>query len=249
MAPNSPALRSRRRASAPLFLACLLVALFAQTRRPLAVMAAVGIAATLTYALRTPASAQDCLPTAPAGVDIAVADTSVLAFFCRGVGEVFLATDTLIRSVSVWRPPMPALDGRARELFITEVFSDPAETPDVGRLLLDAGPLIVQSGDGIHPVEYRWLFDPPFALPHAGKFFFAVQAGLYSSWLVPAARTDPYPGGRAWETTANFDCSRPAGAYADAPPYVDLAFEVEFCKTGVTPLGRRTWGSLKITYR
>src|SRR2546422_7248243 len=64
---------------------------------------------------------------------------------CRGFGQVFLAPDTLIRSITVWRPPTPALDPFKRRLFITEV--DTTGRPLEQTRLLDGPELIVQEGD------------------------------------------------------------------------------------------------------
>jgi hypothetical protein len=198
-----------------------------------------------------PASCDVCNFPVSVAVDPARADTTVLAYLCRGYGQVFLASDTLIQSISIWRPAQPPLDGRPRHLFITETITDPRDQrlyPDVQRVLLDAGLLVNVVGDGIHPVEYRWVFDPPFALPHRGKFFFAVLASENSAWLIPAVTTDPYPEGEAWELSPAIDCS-PGPPFGDTPPHLDLVFEVRFCATGATPTPRKSWGGLKVIYR
>ncbi len=108
------------------------------------------------------------------GVDPAVADTTVEAFFCRGFGQTFVAADTLVQSISIWRPALPALDGQPRYLFITE--TDSLGKPDIRRVLLAGLSLVRLVGDGTHPVEYAFLFEPPFALPRRGEFFFDIQA-------------------------------------------------------------------------
>lgn len=201
----------------------------------------------------SPASSDVCNFPVSVAVDTAQADTSVTAFLCRGYGQVFLATDTLIQSISIWRSAQPPLiDAAPRHLFITgtgTVPGDPRVYPDVEPVLLDAGPLVVLAGDGIHPIEYRWVFDPLFALPHRGHFFFDILASEHSSWGIPAVTTDPYPDGEAWETGPNF-CEGPGPPRGFAsPPYVDLVFEVRFCATGATPALPTSWGRLKVIYR
>ena len=206
--------------------------------------------AALAAASAHPASGDVCNFPVRVAVDTTQTDTTVLAWGCRGYGQVFLATDTLIQSISIWRPAQPALDGRPRYLFITETFVNPADSrvyPDVERLLLDAGSLVNLVGDGIHPVEYRWVFDPPFALPYRGRFFFDILASFFSSWLIPAATADPYPDGEAWETGPVVDCS--PGWPRASPPQADLVFEVRFCATGATPALPKSWGRLKVMYR
>ena len=198
-----------------------------------------------------PASSDVCNFPVSVGVDTAPADTSVTAFLCRGFGQTFLATDTLIQAIRIWRPAQPPVDGLPRHLFITETFTvpgDPRVYPDVERVLLDGGQLFNQVGDGIHPVEYRWVFDPPFALPHRGMFFFDIMASEHSAWLIPAVTTDPYLDGEAWETSVA-DCSRPGPPFADTPPNLDLVFDIQFCATGATTGLPTSWGRLKTLYR
>ena len=186
------------------------------------------------------------------GVDLEQADTTTMAFSCRGIGQVFLAADTLIESISIWRGPWPPhLDAAPRRLFITETFSYNGQIiPDANRLLLDEVLNTRTEGDGIHPVEYRWVFDPPFALPHRGHFYFDVLATYYSGWLVPAATTNPYPDGQAWGTGPLLDCLTPGEAddYR-SPPHVDLIFAVRFCSTGATAARPKSWGRTRLIYR
>jgi hypothetical protein len=198
-----------------------------------------------------PASSAVCDFRVKVAVDATRADTSVVAYFCRGYGQVFLAADTLIQSISIWRPAERALDGAPRHLFITETGTDPGYPlvyPDVRRVLLDAGLVVNSVGDGIHPVEYRWVFNPPFALPHRGKFFLAVLASEGSVWLLSAVTTDPYPDGEAWELSPDILCA-PGPPFGDTPPHLDLVFEVQFCATGATLARPGSWGRLKVIYR
>ena len=156
---------------------------------------------------------------------------------------MFVAGDTLIHSISVWRRAQPAYDDRPRQLFITEVFDDSyGGTPDVNRVLLTGPVLVIPDGDGVHPVEYRWVFDPPFALPHQGKFFFDIMADPFTVCPVAADSTNPYPDGITWYTGPVWDCSQPGQPFGPEYPTWDLAFEVQFCTAGavgVPPPGAR----------
>jgi hypothetical protein len=153
-------------------------------------------------------------------------DTLVVAYYCRGFGQVFLANDTLIHSISVWRPARPESDAYARRLFITE--ADSLGRPITLNVLL-AGPSIVNKvGDGVHPVEYRFVFDPPFALPRPGKYFFDILADEFSAFYILATAKNSYPDGQAFLTGPTADCSRPATPH-DRGPLLDLVFTVEFC--------------------
>jgi hypothetical protein len=197
------------------------------------------------------ASSEVCDVPAAIGIDPARADTDVFVYLCRGYGQVFLAADTLIQSISIWRPGGYTVDGRPRLLFITETVVNPRDSrviPDVHRVLLNAGLVVNLLGDGIHPAEYRWVFDPPFALPHRGKFFFDILASEGSSWLIPAVTSNPYPDGQAFWTGPALYCT-PGFPDVNSPPNVDLAFEVRFCTNPVTPTRQEPWGRLKVLYR
>jgi hypothetical protein len=186
-------------------------------------------------------AATTCYPLA-AGVQPTAADTVVYPFYCRGWGQVFVAEDTLIHSISVWRRAQPSYDAWPRQLFITETFDDSLAAPDVNRLLLIGSVLVIPNGDGVHPVEYRWTFDPPFALPHRGKFFFDIMADNWSAFPVVADTSNPYPDGMAWKTSPVFDCSQPGSPFDPDNPSRDLAFQVQFCgagPVGVPPSGAR----------
>ena len=219
------------------------------TRRILAVLALpvvwwVGCAA----AMVAPAvvHAQGGCDTVAIGVPIAAADTFEVAYFCRGIGEVFVAKDTLIKSISIWRPSVDTADAQPRILFITE--TDSTGVPDVQRLLLTGKSLQMPPGDGVHPVEYRFLFDPPFALPHKGKFFFDILATEFSSYPVPAIKGDPYPDGVVWQTGPVFYCDVPGYLFVGNPDD-DLAFEVQFCSSTSVGTRRTSWGQVKTIYR
>jgi hypothetical protein len=156
---------------------------------------------------------------------------------------VFFATDTLIHSITVWGPA--PVDNSPRHLFITETVEDSVygfgPAPDVWRVLF--GPsLMTPSWDGVHAPQYRCVFDPPFALPHRGKFFFDMMANEWIPFPVLAITTDPYPDGAAWETGPVWDCSRPGQPFSLDLPAWDLAFEVQLCgagAVGVPPPGAR----------
>src|SRR5207249_10936310 len=111
--------------------------------------------------------------------------------------------------------------------FITEADS---VGPRTDRRLLSAPPIVHQVGDGIHPVEYRWVFDPPFALPRRGLFFFDIMADQWSWFLLPASSGNAYTEGDAWKTSSvGGDCPYPGAAFDNPPPRPDLAFEIQFC--------------------
>jgi hypothetical protein len=119
------------------------------------------------------AATPPCLPRSIA-VDTSLADTGVFPFDCRGYGETFAADDTLVQSLSVWRPAPILLDAQPHYLFIFDVLPD--GVPNVDQRIVGPLGLVNLQGDGIQPTEYRWVFDPPLSLPHRGEFLFDVFA-------------------------------------------------------------------------
>ena len=183
------------------------------------------------------------------GVGVAGADTAETVYFCRGQAQVFEAEDTLISSITVWNTPRSFVDVIPRFLFITEVLTEFNDVPDVQRVLLAGRTLVVpDSGDGVTPIEYRFVFEPPFSLPRKGKFAFVIQADYDWAHGIMAATGDPYPHGQVWWTGPVSDCSVPGHPVSRHPSW-DLAFEVEFCRDLATPAVRPTWGRLKVIYR
>jgi len=164
-------------------------------------------------------------------------------------GETFIAADTLIRSVAVWRVAAQTPYGGYLKLWITEV--DSAGVPQVDRKVLDGPVITVPFGDGIHPIKMEWTFDPPFALPRKGAYYFAAQDWCGGHWGLLLSSSDAYAGGRAWRSGRT--CFDPEGCSLYRPPQVipnDLVFTIEFCRPeATTPVQRTSWGKLKILYR
>jgi len=182
-------------------------------------------------------------------VDTSLADRSSHANTLPGEapGQTFLATDTLIRSITVWRYRLPNPNSSPMKLWITEVES-------TGRPLLDhvvlEGPTIqVPFGDGIHPTKVEFAFDPPIVLPHRGTYFFAVQNACLGWWGLLANLHDVYPNGTLWRTEriVGGPCilRRSINEFAD----YDLIFTIVFCREGETPTLPRSWGQVKVIYR
>ena len=88
-------------------------------------------------------------------------------------GETFFAQDTLIHSISVWRPSRTTPYGGHLKLWITRV--DSTGAPNINAVLLDGPVQTFIFGDGIHPIKMEWTFDPPFALPGPGEYYFTVR--------------------------------------------------------------------------
>jgi hypothetical protein len=191
---------------------------------------------------------QSCTPES-VGVDTSLADGTlgVGAIDGEGPGETFAAVDTLIRSITVWRAAVETPNADPLKLWITEV--DSTGAPLIGRVVFDGPALSVPYGDGIHPIKIQYSFDPPIALPHRGRYFFATQELCYGAFNLLISVGDPYVDGGLWRTgRSNFsDCIL---AYnIDRISDYDLVFTIEFCNTRTTPTRSKTWGQVKMMYR
>jgi hypothetical protein len=198
------------------------------------------------------ASTQQC-EVQTVGVDSSSGDFALPVWNGRVWGQVFLAPDTLIRSITVWRRAEQSINLDPMHLYITEV--DSAGRPDVGKVLLD-GPSVVipQAGDGVTPDRVTYAFDPPFRLPRTGYFWFGIKEDWcdFIFWLL-ADSLDSYPDGQAWilEPTGSL-CVGLGCCPKNFGENFDLIFEVEFCIPPTTdvPFPRGdSWGRIKAHYR
>ena len=200
----------------------------------------------------TVAWAQPCQPNT-VGIDTSVANTSRAAAFGRAWGQVFLAEDTLLQSITVWRKNHAFLNLDPMHLYITEV--DSLDRPISYKILLDGPSIVIPTiGDGITPDKVQYVFDPPLQLPYPGKFFFAIK----EEWCdfvfeLLASSANPYPDGKAWRMEPlDLECLGLGCCPVEFGGVYDLIFEVEFCKPPTTdvpfPKGD-SWGRVKGRYR
>jgi hypothetical protein len=164
------------------------------------------------------------------GRDPAASDTLVVEYLSRSVGQVFAASDTLLASLTVWRPAIPALDSAPRHLFIVDV--DSAGAPIPTSIVLDGGSIVNFTGDGIHQVPYRFQFNPPAVLPHRGRYCLVVPFDqCLGAISILASDDDPLGVGKAWRIyTNNFaNCAYPSGLPSPMFPPVYVIFQAEFC--------------------
>jgi len=211
------------------------------------------LVATMVFALVLGNPAQgrtDCVAVST-GLDTSYAypDTiSAMGLRCgEAGGQTFLATDTLIASVAVWRSHVQTPYGGNLKLWITEV--DSLGTPDLDRILLEGPIITVPFGDGIHPIKMEWTFDTPFALPRRGTFYLAAQDFCGGHWDLVVNKDNAYTQGSAWRSGISCFSGCYLRKFPDGFSDVDLIFNVGFCSDTPTPAIRRTWGQLKMLYR
>jgi len=209
--------------------------------RNLAVLVAVGVCALTPRPIHAAACAAESV-----GVDTSQATTSGDLILGKAWGQSFVAADTLILSVTVWRIPSEHNDPSSMKFWITEV--DSGGRPHT-HLVVHEGPILsVTSPDSTRPTKIQFVFDPPIALPRPSQYCFWVQevcTGYVDLLIDPS---DDYPGGHLWQTyRSNFEgCI--LRDYPESFPDADLAFTIAFCLSP-TPVRRTSWGELKLRYR
>ena len=184
------------------------------------------------------------------GTDIANWNSGYFVHNGQSNGETFVATDTLIQSITVWRSAQPDTDDWPMHLFITE-FDSATGFPVTwgGGILLDGPVLVSPYSDGVHPVPIKFNLDPPFALPHPGTYFFAVKENFCGGFFdLLADTTNPYPDGQRFITSPNYACEALGGSVFIVNRFADMIFEIEFCEPAV-PTRSATWGGVKARYR
>jgi hypothetical protein len=184
-------------------------------------------------------------PSSLIGVDTSKADGIAGPILGEAEGETFLAADTLISSLTVWRIAPEDTSVWGWHLWITA--TDSTGAPAADRILLD-GPVAYNFyGDGVHPIPIRFDFVPPFALPRPGKYYFALQpypCGGFFDML--ANNSNAYPDGDFWRNGRTSDCHLRNGP--EEFRSVDVVFSLEFCDVS-SPARSATWGELKSRYR
>jgi len=199
-----------------------------------------------------PAAAQvTCVPDT-VGLGLSWANSSRATFLGKALGQTFLAPDTVITRITVWRWRND-IDAVGTRLFVTEV--DTSRTPprpNTGAILLNGPIVFVRDSDPPGDfLEMSFALDPPLALPRPGIYaFFLQREGCDGGETVIAANAlNPYPHGSYWITGRITALSCALRAVDGGEDNLDLLFEIEFCSTRVTPVRARTWGELKLRYR
>ena len=191
-----------------------------------------------------PASPPGCAgPTI--GVDTSRADGRDGPILGEAVGQTFLAADTLIQSITVWRPIPPDTNVFGIHIWVTT--TDATGRPVAIGVIQNGPTLSIPFGDNIHPVRYDFVFDPPVALPRPGLYYFALTADpCFGFWDILQDDRNDYPDGEVWENGRTTDCH--LRIQPSAFPSVDLVFTISFCHAPTPTLGT-SWGALKTLYR
>jgi hypothetical protein len=183
------------------------------------------------------------------GLDASLANGSSGALLGEARGESFFARDTLVEFLRVWRvasEDSSFLIGIHPYIVETDSLGHPAPS----RIVYDGQTLVIPDGDGIHPIEFKWTFDPPLVLPHRGLYaFFLFQDPCVAYFdVLSTDQADLYSEGTMWNTGRS-SCRLFPQIHLEYEPSYDVVFQIGFCRDYVTTSHGRTWGSLKLLYR
>jgi hypothetical protein len=183
------------------------------------------------------------------GVDTTFAGYLYGAYLGSGLCQTFVAPETLISAVTVWRAPILHAMDVPLKLWILNV--DSTGLPLADSVVLD-GPIWEQtSPDSVNPTEVTYSFDPPVVLPSRGMYSIVIQdyqCVLYFDLLTTAQFDDRYPQGHMWYAPRSdfFGCILRPGMSSLST--LDLIFTIHFCDMAV-PARKTSWGQLKMHYR
>jgi hypothetical protein len=160
---------------------------------------------------------------------------------------VFIAPDTLIQSITVWRQPDQFENQVPMHLFIGAMSAADSLRPDPLAILLN-GPIVSLQGASESARPVRFELNPPWALPSAGRYFFAIKEdACVAAFVLLTDSLGTYPHGDLWQVTPRPGCVE-LGNNAHWQGGVDLIFELEFC-TPIVATQPTSWGGVKSIYR
>jgi len=181
------------------------------------------------------------------GVPVSLANGVGFDSFGSASGQSFWASDTLIESITIWRPANEPI-ALGLNLFITKAY---LTTP----ILFDCG--VVRNLDSDppgQPVPMTWTFDPPLNLPFKGLFLLWLQVegcNVLDYPILAHTGSDEYSAGGCVYTIRTYGgpCVHMPNIEGVCPPDVDMCFQVVSCHDAVTAARHATWGGLKVLYR
>lgn len=194
----------------------------------------------------TAQAAAGCSPTTFL-IDTTGSVRTIAAIWGEAPGQTFIAEDTLVTSITVWRWAVQSPNDAPMKLWITEV--DSTGRPRNNRVVFEGPWLQVIYGDGVHPIEIRYELDPPAVLPRRGKFAFFIQNPCSYFFDLLVREGTAYAEGELWRSEiAIYQPNCPLYTIIDRFDERDLCCKIEFCDVP-TPVKSPTWGRVKSIYR
>jgi hypothetical protein len=184
-------------------------------------------------------------------IDRSLGQAYIPVFLGSAVGQTFMAMDTLVRSISVWRWANPGQADYGVPMKLWLVRTRPSGMPNSYDVLLEGSIMRTPADSGAgRPIKVRYDFDPPFALPSPGLYAFFIQDPcLLLAYILADTSRNVYPLGSEWQIGRAPPGSCRLEQVWREFPRSDLIFDIEFCRSAITPALRRTWGEIKTIYR
>ncbi|MFI5370968.1 MAG: hypothetical protein ACHQ52_05355 [Candidatus Eisenbacteria bacterium] len=186
-----------------------------------------------------------CLATKVVGLDGTRSDGVQFIRLSRGLAQVFVASDTLVRTVTLWLPATRRLLTTPLHLYVFATDGDGRPQPDSA--VLDGGSLDGGDADGSQAARFTYVFDPPAMLPAPGRYALVLVPDRCSAIPVLTDGSDSFSDGDLWEMGQR-RCGGPLTTLGERLTGTHLTFRVEFCDGGTVTTGH-TWGELKTLYR
>jgi hypothetical protein len=205
----------------------------------------------LSFGLSFPGNvkAQQCAAQDTIGLDMSLADGFSGAVEGEARGESFFARDTLMTFLRVWRAAAED-SGWTIGIHPYIVETDSLGNPNPRKIVYEGQTLVIPDGDGIHPIEFKWSFDPPIVLPHRGLYTFLLfQDPCTLYWdLLSTDQPSLYSDGTMWNTDRS-NCRPYPGIGLNHYAQYDLVFQIGFCHDVASSIHGTSWGKLKTIYR
>jgi hypothetical protein len=186
-----------------------------------------------------------CFATTATGLDVARYDGVQFIRLSRGLAQVFVATDTLVRTVSVWLPDTRI--GLTIPMHLYLYRTDPDGRPAPESPVADGGSLDTGDFDGVGAARFTYRFDPPAMLPAPGRYALVLIPDRCGVIPVLTDGQDDFSDGDLWELGQRH-CGGPVTSVSSRIDAARMVFRVEFCDGGTSTTGK-TWGELKARYR
>jgi hypothetical protein len=186
-----------------------------------------------------------CLATTVTGLDVARSNGVQFIRLSRGLAQVFVAGDTLVRAVSVWLPDTRVVLTLPMHLYLYRTDADGRPVPESP--VADGGILDTGELDGVGAARFTYRFDPPAMLPAPGRYALALVPDRCGVIPVLTDGGDDFSDGDLWELGQRH-CGGPLTSVSSRLDVAHMVFRVEFCDGGTSTTGK-TWGELKTRYR
>jgi hypothetical protein len=181
------------------------------------------------------------------GVGIEQANASDAAWDGRALGQTFVALDSELVAITIWRSASPLTANiDPMRLYVCGV--DSLGFPDSRNILAD-GPTIICPCQSDTPTPVRFVLQHPLSVVPGRQYSFAIKDVSSDCFGIFSARIDTL---NDYANGTGFEFNSPVGCVGLGFPTfelkgADLIFSAEFC-LGAVAARRTTWGQVKAAY-